>query len=117
MCRYKLEDDVDIDEHFNKELFAIMQWMFPKHVDEDENNANASQNKVSRMKSLKDEKRKNAEGNDVMFPKHIDEDESNVDAFQGKVSSKNGKRKNTEGNGVATKRSKRVKNEVDYNET
>ena len=78
MCRYKLEDDVDIDEHFNKELFAIMQWMFPKHVDEDENNANASQSKVS---------------------------------------SKNGKRKNAEGNGVATKRSKRVKNEVDYNET
>ena len=126
LCRYKLEEDVDINQHFNKELFAIMQWMFPKHIDEDhENNVKAcsSQSKVS---SNNGKKRKNAEGNDEKSEGNDEKSEGNdekpegSDSPQSMVSTKKVKRKNVDGNDgkpvVASKRSRRVKTDVDYNE-
>ena len=133
LCRYKLEEDVDINQHFNKALFAIMQWMFPKHIDEDhENNVKAcsSQSKVS---SNNGKKRKNAEGNDEKSEGNDEKPEGNdeksegneekpegSDSPQSMVSTKKVKRKNVDGNDgkpvVASKRSRRVKTDVDYNE-
>ena len=108
-----------IGQHFNKALFAIMQWMFPKHIDEDhENNVKASSSQ-SKVSSNNGKKRKNAEGNDEKSEGN-DEKPEGSDSPQSMVSTKKVKRKNVDGNDgkpvVASKRSRRVKTDVDYNE-